>query len=285
MNYCVDYLSFTVPFSTISVRNSHLLGVVTESAVQDYLGDSINAVLDSQPFNVLHGRAPYAASWGREDGGVRFFSAPQISHVLVEITGTGCKTLRAHNALESILTVVQDRVSRLDLAVDIITDVKPATFAAKRDVERFKAIGDIRSETGETYYVGSLKSERFARVYRYAEPHPRAATLRVEHVFRREAAKVVAREILASGYNAVIAGAGGIYGWTHEVWTPESTEPASLKVGRMKREDKSTVRWLYGAVIQGVIKAVKRGDLDFEEWVQNMRTEVAVKTDLNGKVK
>lgn len=271
MEYSIDWLSFTVPFSPIAKHNSHLLGVVTETAVQDYLGELTNALLDGQKFAPLRGRAPYAASWGREDGGVRFFASPTLTHVLVECTGTGCATLRKHGKLEKVLALVLSTISRVDLAVDIVTATTPAEFAAERDVERFKSIGDIRSETGETYYVGSMKSERFARVYRYAAPHPRADTLRVEHVFRRQAARVLAREILAVGYAGVVLSVGGVYGWTHYEWQPYLTREANLKVTRMKREEKATVRWLYGQVAAAVEKAVKRGDLDLDDYIAHLR--------------
>jgi len=279
MRYTIDYLSFTVPFATIAAHNSHLLGVVAETAVSDFLGDKINAILDGQKFETLRGRAPYAASWGREDGGVRIFAAPQIPHVLVECSGTGCETIRKHREMENILAMVLQRVSRLDLAVDIVCDVPPHEFAVKRDVERFKAIGDIRSETGETYYVGSLKSERFARVYRYSEPHPRADTLRVEHVFRRDAAKVLARELLESGVSSVVAGVGRVYGWTHALWTPQFVEPANLSVMRMKKENTATVRWLYGAVTSAIVKAVRRGELDLDDLNDHIRKEMKAKVD------
>lgn len=271
MDYCVDYLSFTVPFATIAMHNAHLLGVVADTALASFLGDTINAILDGQDFKPLNGRAPYAASWGREDGGVRIFAAPQIAHVLVECTGTGCKTLRKHNKLEEVLEVVQGRVSRLDLAVDIVTDTAPHQFTANRDVERFKTIDDHRSETGDTYYVGSWKSERFAAVYRYAPPHPRSDTLRVEHRFRRDAAKQAARTILQHGYAATVRACGDIYGWSHPVWIPEQVAPASLKVSRMKHESTKTVNWLYGAVTSAAIKAAKRTDIDLEEWFQHIR--------------
>lgn len=279
MKYTIDYLSFTVPFATIAAHNAHLLGVVAETAVSDFLGDKINAILDGQPFEVLRGRAPYAASWGREDGGVRIFAAPQITHVLVECTGTGCETIRKHRQMENILAVVLQRVSRLDLAVDIVCDTPPHEFAAKRDVERFKAIGDIRSETGETYYVGSLKSDRFARVYRYREPHPRADTLRVEHVFRRDAAKVVARELLEVGVNSVVSGLSGVYGWTHEKWQPENVTPADLSVMRMKKETTATIRWLYGAVTSAIVKAVQRGELDIDDLEQHIAKAILEKRE------
>jgi len=270
VEYSVDYLSFTVPFDTLKPELSHLLGGLAEQAVSDFLGVYIHAILDNQPFTVLRGRAPYAASWGRADSGVRIFGAPQISHVLVEITGTGCKTLREHGQLEEILSLVSGRVSRVDLAVDIETATPVAEFASLRAVERFKAISDIRSETGDTYYVGSWKSDRFARVYRFAPPHPRSDKLRVEHVYRRDAAKAFAKVLLAGGYAATVAGAGMVYGWSHPVWNTGEVEPLIAVSGQARKTAKNTVNWLYDTVASSIAKQVKLGNIDFEDFLNHL---------------
>lgn len=274
MEYCIDYLSFTVPFNTIDKVNTHLIGPMAEAAVSEFLGELIDAVLDNQPFSVLRGRAPYLASWGRADGGVRIFSAPQISHVLVEITGTGCKTLREHQKLDALLLLVKDRVSRIDLACDIVCRTAPHTFAEYREVERFKTITDWRSETGDTFYVGSMRSDRYARVYRFAEPHPRADKLRVEHVFRREAAKAFTRGLLDCGYAASVRAAGDIYGWSHPQWQPDNVAAAAITSGQTRRSNKNTVGWLYGAVTTSIVKAVIKNELDLDNFIDHLRQMV-----------
>jgi len=271
MEYSIDYLSFTIPFDTLKSTNAHLLGGLVQDTVTEFMGVNIDALLDDQPFDILRGRAPYAASWGREDGGVRIFGAPQISHVLVEITGTGCKTLRAHNALDSILNLVAARVSRIDLAIDIECSVTPSEFAAKRDVKRFKDISDRRSETGDTFYVGSWTSDRFARVYRFAPPHPRADKLRVEHVFRSKAAKVFTSALLASSYERAANACGIVYGWGHPAWDIGNVEPMALVSGQVRKTNKNTVNWLYGAVTSSIVKSVKKGDIDLEDYIRHIR--------------
>jgi tellurite resistance protein len=274
VEYSVDYLSFTVPFDTLKPELSHLLGGLAEQAVSDFLGVYIHAILDNQPFTVLRGRAPYAASWGRADGGVRIFGAPQISHVLVEITGAGCKTLREHGQLEEILSLVSGRVSRIDMAVDIETATPVAEFASLRAIERFKSISDIRSETGDTYYVGSWKSDRFARVYRFAPPHPRSDKLRVEHVYRRDAAKAFAKVLLAGGYPAAVAGAGMVYGWSHPSWDTGDVQPIEATAGQLRKSSKNTVNWLYDTVTSSIIKQVKKGELNLDEFINHIRKEL-----------
>lgn len=271
MEYSIDYLSFTIPFDTIAQENHSLMGQLAEQTVSDFLGVYTHAITDNQTFTIGRGRAPYAASWGRADNGVRIFASPTISHVLVEISGIGCKTLRAHDQLEEVLALVCNRVSRIDLAVDIVTDAKPYQFASQRLVERFKTITDWRSETGDTYYVGSMRSDRFARIYRYAPPHPRSKTLRIEHVFRRSAAKSLASSILANGYASTVRSAGDIYGWSAPQWTPQDVEPIVLRSGQERKGTKNTIFWFYGAVTSAAVKACRRGELDLEDWIAHVR--------------
>lgn len=271
MEYSIDYLSFTVPTDAIGQMNNHLMGQLAESAVSEFLGVSIHALLDNQPFSVLRGRAPYSASWGRADGGVRFFGSPRLDHVLAEVSGTGCKTLRAHSRLDEVLRLVAPRASRVDLAVDILCPTKPHVFAAERAVERFTTITDWRSETGDTFYVGSMKSDRFARVYRFAEPHPRSHQLRVEHIFRRTAAKAFAKAILQDGYAASVRAAGDVYGWSHPQWQPEQVSAANISAHQVRKPERNTINWLYGAVTSSIVKALRNNELDLEDFFSHIR--------------
>lgn len=274
MEYSIDYLSFTIPCEKLDFQPIYSYGEIVEKTVVGYLGELTDALLDNQPFDILRGRAPYAASWGRADGGVRFFGSPTLTHVLVEISGTGCKTLRSHDALESLLNLVAARVSRIDMAVDIACDTTPFDFAEKRDVARFKTISDIRSETGDTFYVGSWKSDRFARVYRFAPPHPRSKTLRVEHVYKAAAAKAFAKVLLRGDYAGAAAGAGRVYGWAHDVWDTRGIAPLEAVSGQTRKTNKNTVNWLYDAVASSVVKQVQKGDLNLEDYIAHLRKVV-----------
>jgi hypothetical protein len=267
MRYSIDWLSFSVPFEPITRENSRLLGPLVEASVKAYMGELIDELVSGQSFTLAHGRRPYAASWGRDDGGVRFFGAPTLAHVLVEISGTGCKTLRAQNSFEEVLSLVHQRVSRIDLAIDIETETTPSDFVIHKAGKSFKSSGYIKSETGETCYVGSQKSDRWARVYRYAKPHPRANDLRVEHVFRRGAAKSFALALLSGDYAGAVVACGNVFGWTHKDWQTGSVHPLTIKTIGMRREKNNTINWIYGAVTSSIVKAVKAGTLDINDWL------------------
>lgn len=273
MKIAIDYLSFTIPFDQVYDTPNYQLGSAVEQTTNAYMGQLIDAILDNQSFAVGRPRAPYSVRWGREDGGVSIFAGAACPHILVEITGRGCETVRKHEALQSLLCLVQGRATRLDIACDIETDISPSAFACERDVKRFKATSDMRSSEGETFYVGSFHSDRFARVYRFNDPHPRANLLRVEHVYRRSLAKALAKTILSDGLAAAAAGCGVAFGWSNPLWNTERVEPSCTVSGQVRKTAKATVKWLYGTVTQSVVKQVKRGELDLNAYIEHLRRE------------
>jgi DNA relaxase NicK len=148
----------------------------------------------------------------------------------------------------------------------MLTDCAPDEFCALRDGKRFKSFGEIKSETGHTVYIGSRSSDRYARVYRYTEPHPRAHLLRSEFVLKGEQAKLAARELLAVGVDLYAARLGNSFGWKHKVWLPNEWSVEEAKAWRPDREAGNTVRWLYSQVAPALIKLHREGQLDAQIW-------------------
>lgn len=191
-----------------------------------------------------HSRAPYTDAWSLADCGITLFASPTLTHCCVEISGQGCEKLISQGLLDQVLQQVNSRVTRVDLACDIETDVDPEEFTAKRAHERMMAGGHQFSKTGKTVYIGSQKSDRYARVYRYNPPHPRSNLLRIEHVFRKAYAKRVAYEITAGGIDSVVSAAGSAFGWLHDVWNTGGGGSADLSIVKEKRATGKTVFWL-----------------------------------------
>jgi len=189
-------------------------------------------------------RAPYTDAWKLGDGGITLFASPTLAHCCVEISGGGCEALISVGTLDRVLGCVADRVTRIDIASDIRTDTRPDVFVQRISHERMRASGYQKSETGETCYVGSQKSDRYARVYRYNPPHPRCDLLRIEHVFRREYAKVVAREMVAGNVDDVASAAGKAFGWAHPDWNAGDDNAADISIVSERRSTGKTVFWL-----------------------------------------
>jgi len=193
-------------------------------------------------------RAPYMDAWKLASGNITLFASPTLTHCCVEISGQGCEKLIREGLLDLVLTAVHERVTRIDIASDIATDTRPTDFVSETSHKRMTASGYQSSTSGETCYGGSQKSDRYARVYRYNPPHPRAHLLRIECVFRRDYAKQVAKQCLASGIDAVARASGEAFGWSHPVWEAGDGDNVDISIVAAERNSGKSVYWLVHTV-------------------------------------
>lgn len=215
-----------------------------------------------------NGRAPYRTSWKPEAGGITVFTHPMLNHALVELSGRGCDNLADTGVLESVLRAVQERVTRLDIACDMLTDVRPLEFVNGRHEGRFKAVSHVISESGETFYVGSRSSDRYARVYRYNPPHERSRFLRSEFVVKQENAKILASTLLVESLEAVVAAFGETFGWRHPVWELGAS-PAEIAAYRPDRREGKTLYWLADTIAPLLVRLHNEGVIDVDLWLQD----------------
>jgi len=204
-------------------------------------------------------RAPYTDSWTLPASFVTLYASPNLTHCCVEVSGQGCERLIAKNLLGDVLARCHERITRIDIASDVETNTRPTEFVEKMNHERMRTSGHVVSDTGETFYVGSQKSDRYARVYRYNAPHPRSHLLRIEHVFRRDYAKAVARQITDAGIERVAFSAGEAFGWAHQSWQPLVDEGVDLSVIKAEPTMGGTVFWLIKSVAPAFKKLVAKG--------------------------
>lgn len=215
-------------------------------------------------------RAPYMDAWQIGSGFISLFASPTLSHCCVEISGQGCERLIEQGLLGEILAIISERVTRIDIACDIETSVTPTEFVAVLDHKRMRASGYQKSETGETCYLGSQKSDRYARVYRYNSPHPRAHLLRAECVFRREGAKVVAQACIDNGIDAVAEAAGQAFGFSHSIWDTKATQTVDLSVVAAERGAGKTIFWLVHSVAPAIQRLIADGTIrDPEKFIRD----------------
>lgn len=240
----IDWLTFTfTPVYPVELEDEYTNAL--ERGLHALFGDD----LSHRAFGGLwqrmeRSRAPYTHSWQLGDKGITLFGSPNLNHACVEISGEGCEQLIEIEALNELLTNCADRVTRIDIACDIETNVKPTEFISQLNHERMRSSGYQTSETGETCYIGSKKSDRYARVYRYFPPHPRQNLLRIECVFRRNYAKAVSRSCLNHSIEAVSNAAGDAFGFAHPIWKPTNSETADISISRPERKMGGTVFWL-----------------------------------------
>jgi len=208
-----------------------------------------------------HGRAPYQDCWVMDGGGLRLYSSPTLTHATIEISGEGCEKLIEAGDLRLVIARTMDRCTRVDIACDIETRTLPADFVAEVKHKRMRASGHYVSSTGETCYVGSQKSERFARVYRYADPHPRSHLLRIEHVFRKDYAKKVAEACVRRNLEDIAAAAGEAFGWSHDDWRVQEVSDVDISVVGTERKANNTIFWLVNSCAPAFLRLVESGEI------------------------
>lgn len=261
----LDWLSFSIPVDTAKMETEQDAPAQIVASINDLHPDLSEWLSLGDRFEARNGRAPYRTAWAREDGGLVVFSNPLLPHALLEISGRGCDRLQAIGKTNEVLSSVARRLTRLDLACDILTDTRPKDFVEGRDLGRFKANSYVSSESGETAYVGAKTSDRYARVYRYNHPHERSHLLRVEYVVKGENAKITANAILEQGARSVVATLGNSFGWVHDDWRLDD-EAAELAVYRPDRREGKTLFWLSDTIAPLLVRLHKQGTIDVQGW-------------------
>jgi hypothetical protein len=219
------------------------------------------------PCVAVRARFPYELGLKSEDGGAFIMGGRRSDHLLTEISGRGCEALYTAQTDMIILEDVITRLTRIDLAVDIQTKTDPAKFCKIRS-GRMRTFSLSRSDTGTTVYVGSRKSKRYCRVYRYSEPHPRHDLLRVEFVARKEQSRVLGAVIIDEGYIRAAARLGATYGFDHPDWRP--TDALPVPAWSPERRHSSSVRWAYVQVFPALRRMIKDGLLTTDEIIEQI---------------
>lgn len=220
---------------------------------------------------MLAGRSPYLHSVRSQYGGWRLYYGGDQPGCLLEISGQGCQRLREVDSDIAIVREFHGNITRIDIAVDIETDTDPEDFAANCGGNKFKSGAVMNSGTGKTVYRGSRKSDRYSRVYRYFEPHPRHRYLRVEMVCKGRSAKPTAAEI-ARGVTLeeMATGLGNTYGWQHDCWTfrGETTVPAAAR----RYKGAGTDNWMLKQVLPAARKMAAKGNTEVLTYIRDQLT-------------
>jgi len=263
----IDWVSFTLETENEPVAASELYHIA-RALLRKVSVSHEQYIFDGQGFEQDQSRPPYRICLARDDHGLRIYGGSHTGTVLFELSGRGCGGLRETEFAFAFIGGVADRISRLDIAADIRCDVQPAEFVNDRFHQAFRSIGFVRSDTGETAYVGSPKSDRFCRVYRYREPHPRSALLRSEFVFRRGLAKDAAAKLLGEAdLAAFVAKLGNTWGFAHPIWKPEIKTDEKLRVPVVSKKSQDTLSWLYYQVAPAMRRLMDEGSLDMTDFL------------------
>lgn len=271
----IDWLSFSFDIPTNQQSMSFELWGRAATALGQQFPLASDMLVGGYQFEPRQGRAPYNSAQQRTDHGLMIFANQRLEHALVEVGGIGMDTLGGVENELALLEHVAARATRIDIAVDIFTDIRPDEFCSMRDAGRFKAWSEAVSDSGHTVYIGSRSSDRYARVYRYNPPHPRAAWLRVEHVLKAEQAKAAIPTMISGGLPRFTAMLGKTFGWTHPCWSTDDDTAEALKAWRPERRQGKTVTWLYSQVIPAMVKLHREGVINmYEVWADYISQEL-----------
>lgn len=262
----VDWYSFTIQLDAPFTSKG--------TSTQEYVEHAFCSLLPDQPqtqpfhkgWTLEPAKGFYFARLRHESSGVALSWGRVNAHILVELSGKACDALESIDCLHALIIETASRATRIDLAVDFLSDVSPERFSAFRNTDKWKHTSYVISASGETFYIGSRKGERMARIYRYYEPHPRAKFLRVEAEYKGDAARALSAEFGTKSLPQICAMAHQPFGWTHELWTQEALEGDRLEYTAFRSTNASTVRWLYGVVASSLRRAIKEGLIDWKEF-------------------
>lgn len=265
----VDWMSFSLTWALDNGREGEYLLKNMSDALSDLgfaeLPEKLNMFV---AWERQLGRAPYRESLFDVTSGIRIYYHPNLQHCLFELSGTACDWLERRGDLYYTLNAVQSRLTRIDIAADMLTDVRPSEFVVARDEKRFKSSGSQISESGETYYLGSRHSNRFCRVYRYNPPHERSHLLRCEFQVKAEDARKMPAVIFSEGIEAVAESLKEKFGFRHECWAQKDVSPAEIKAWRPDRKEGKTLFWLADTVAPLLARLQSEGVIDVQTWIE-----------------
>lgn len=265
----VDWISFSLTWSQPNGRGGEELWANMSAALNelgfDHLPEKLNMLTT---WERQAGRAPYRESLFDVTSGARIYYHENLQHCLFELSGVACDWLERHGNLYYVLNAVQSRLTRIDIAADMLTDTRPSEFVAMRDEKRFKSSGSQISESGETFYLGSRHSNRFCRVYRYNPPHERSHLLRCEFQIKAEDARRVPAAIFADGIESVAEAMKEKFGFKHPCWSQRDVSPAEIKAWRPDRAEGKTLFWLADTVAPLLARLQKEGVIDVNTWIE-----------------
>lgn len=274
----IDWLSFSVIIGSGGIPEYGWAWEDVQWHIEQFLGADITAYLGGAGWEVGHGRPPYASSFRSTQRGLTVFWSGKVSHALVEFSGAGMLAIRQAGLETALLIAASQRATRIDIATDIATTVPPFEFAEARKSGRTTSRGSYTSNLGQTEYVGSRQSERFARVYRYKDPHPRSHLLRVEHEVKGDTARAAIAFLLANGVEELQADLGNRFGWCHAIWEPDRQTLSTLALPAKHRESAKTELWLRTQAAKGFKKLVQNGTIqDPAQWLTEVFLEPATK--------
>lgn len=264
----LDWLSFTFPLDFEGKQDYEIVLPFVLSSWRMFTAGGLDNVVEQGVWLHEPRVGFYAHKTRHEDSGITIQWSPGNPYALCEISGRGVDLVLQSVSVASLAQATGGRATRLDIAVDLETDITPEAFVEAGYSERIKSKSSVDSETGSTRYIGSRSGERMARVYRYFAPHPREKLLRVEVELKGDAAKIACSSLLTTSLSSLAAAVNHSFAWKSTLWTEAGFEDSKLPARYYDSEGAETLRWLNTVVVPSLLKAYKNGLINLPEWLQ-----------------
>jgi len=262
----IDWLSLVIRTpSNDDVYTPISIPPAARKSISSELGAEIAGMVVDGGAALTHGRAPYRWGYKSDISKATIWHGGAAEHLTVEFPGASCDWFRMLNIEKQMLACGTGNSSRIDIALDIDCALTPIQLTDGLDNGRIKTRSVMESSSGTTVYLGSMKSEHYARVYRYNDPHPRAGLLRVEFVARRNRAKSVCEAVLEHGIYALLKQLWDEVGLPNVLEFDLDNAKVNLNEDRPEREGKNTVSWLVKQAAPAFRRLVREGHISNPE--------------------
>lgn len=272
----IDYIAFSVSLANRRPK-------INFDQLSDFLPEHCRV---ATPTRIS--RKPYRV--GLRHAGASVFSGGHDT-ALIEVSGAGLAQMTAQeigNYMHTVGNIGVDsehdfmflRFVRIDLANDYDLDLSPTQILERIGVNtRLSTRASMNSASGKTEYIGSRKSDKFFRVYRYEQPHPRAGFPRIELQSNKRIADNIAWDIIknrdASDLVEVIAGI--MNGYMRKTFnSPELIQDMAttldVQLSGMKKNNADTLRWFYVAVVPALRKLIADNEISLIDIVEAIGT-------------
>lgn len=275
MDIKTDWLSFTVPLASGTASKTEDTRDFLLKVVNHFTDNLLASLFDWRTPEILSGKGFYASLVIDRSTGARFSWGDINSHVFIELTGIACEALRTAGVFHLLLPIIAKRVSRIDLSGDTETELQPEHVIGSFYRDNDMTYSLINTDDGQTVYIGSRKSEKFLRVYRYREPHPRAALLRVEFELKGDRAKQTADEIMSSGIVHTFQQYANGYKWDTDALFDDNWTEGKLKARKYDRDKGGALIWILEQVRPALVRAHNEGLINIEEFFAMLKDDIS----------
>lgn len=261
MRVSIDWISICLPYKTIVSNNFETGKFEVQGFLRDEFPQLFDFIFSYADIKQTGGNRIFNRGYHSKIGGFSIFQNSNLPYSLIEFTGLGCKNLHDIDKTKAMAYNHREYLTRLDFAADFETEIRPVTFCDARTQGRFTSYSDIKSDTGETFYVGSRTSDRFCRVYRYNPPHPRSPFLRVEFQLKKDNAKLVATGLRDTKTKDIILDLMRTFQFEHEIIPYDGRQSKTAAAPRNTGAGK-TERWLFKQVAPAIEKLIDEGSTE-----------------------